>query len=237
MADKPTRRGDLIDASAANGESQWPSKLTLAGHGPSRLFRNTFALAVGRNLSALGRLVIASLIVRGSGAEMFGVYSVIVAVLAIADWALDFGTTDVFVREIVKNPKRYNEIRKSLIAFKMVQAPVAMALMITLLLSMHYPESVVHAGIVAAVTLGFFSGVAVYRSIFKATLTMEREMLAEFISVLLMIPLVMASIFFDLGIMGLMWSLFLSRAAFLAGCAVLVSDQSDDFKADIYLFF
>ena len=162
---------------------------------------------------------------RGLGAESFGIYSVIVALLAISDWILDFGTTDVFVREIVKAPQNYTKVRKSLVALKLVQAPVAMIVMVTLLVAMRYSETVVIDGIIAGVSIAFFSGVAVYRSIFKATLTMEREMVAEFASVLTLLPLVALTVYFDLGTTGLMWSIVLSRAAFLVGCIFLADSE------------
>lgn len=201
------------------------SAFALGEYGPLRMFRNTFALAIGRNLNSLLRLVIASLIVRGLGAESFGVYSLIVALLAIADWLLDFGTTDVFVRELVKDPERYERLRKSLIALKLVQTPVSMGLMCLVLVSMQFSMDLVKAGLIACMSLSFFSGVAVYRSIFKATLTMEREMVAELISVIIMIPLVLLTVRFDFGIPGLMWSLVLSRAVFLCGCVVLANGE------------
>jgi len=203
-----------------------PAATFLIGElGQRRIFRNAFALAIGRNLNSLARLVIASMVVRGLGAETFGIYSVIVALLAIADWILDFGTTDVFVRELVKNPERYQRLRKSLIAFKLVQTPVSIVLMILALVSLNFSADLIRAGVVACLSLTFFWGVAVYRSIFKATLTMEREMVAEFFSVVVMIPLILIAIRFDLGISGLMWSLVLSRAVFLSGCAILANGE------------
>jgi O-antigen/teichoic acid export membrane protein len=194
-------------------------------HGLGRLFRNTFALAIGRNANALGRLVVASLIVRGLGAESFGVYSVIVALLAIADWLLDFGTTDVFVRETVKDEKRYAALRRALVAIKLVQVPLAMGMMTALLFALSYSEEIVIGGLVAAISIGFFAGVAVYRAIFKTTLTMEREMLAEFVSVLALIGLVVAAARLELGTMGLMVALCLSRGVFLVGCVAFASNE------------
>ena len=190
-----------------------------------RLFRNTLALAIGRNLNSLARLVIASLVVRGLGAESFGIYSVIVALLAIADWLLDFGTTDVFVRELVQNPERYQRLRKTLISLKLIQTPASIGLMYLALIILQDSDEMIRAGLIAGVSLTFFWAVAVYRSIFKATLTMEREMVAEFISVIATIPLVVITIHFDLGIPGLMWSLVISRAIFLCGCAILANDE------------
>jgi PST family polysaccharide transporter len=201
-------------------------------HGLVRLFRNTFALAIGRNANAVGRLVVASFIVRGLGAESFAVYSVIVALLAIADWVLDFGTTDVFVREIVKDEARHAAIRRSLIAIKLIQAPLAIGVMTALLFAMDYSEEIVLGGLVAAISVVFVAGVAIYRAFFKAALTMEREMLAELISVLALLVLVVAAASLELGTMGLMVALCLSRGIFLAGCAALAgSERSLSFGA------
>jgi PST family polysaccharide transporter len=151
--------------------------------------------------------------------------------LAIADWILDFGTTDVFVREIVKDGKRHAAIRRSLIAIKLVQAPLAIGVMTALLFAMGYSHEIVLGGLIAAISVVFVAGVAIYRAFFKAALTMEREMLAELISVVALILLVIAAASLELGTMGLMVALCLSRGIFLAGCAALAgSERSLSFR-------
>ena len=186
-----------------------------------RLFRNSAALLVGSNLNSLGRLVTAGLVVRGLGSAVFGEYALIVVWLAIAEWILDFGTTEVFVREANQTPERRDHLVRTLIAMKVIQAPLAVMVLLTGFLAMQYSQRIVLAGMLAGVSLFFIAGVAVCRAKFKATLTMEREVAADFISVITMLSFVPLVSHFDWGLMGLMAAYVASRAVFLAGCLVL----------------
>ncbi len=185
------------------------------------LFKNTAALAVGRIFNSLLRLIIAAMIVRGLGSDAFGEYSLVIALLSIADWLLDFGTTDVFVREVVKNPNKFSKIQRVMVALKLFQLPLAIAFLMILIWLMQFPSEIVIAGLIASASLTFFAGVTIYRSIFKATLTMEREMIAEFISILAMIPFIMLAVYFNTGIIGLTCAVLISRAVFFACCFML----------------
>lgn len=183
-----------------------------------KLFKNTSVLAVGRNINALCRLVVVGLIARSFGVDTFGAYSLIIALLTIAEWILDFGTTDVFVRDAVRNPQQMPHLRRVLIAFKLVQIPIAMFILISMLLAMRYPPDVFMAGLVGAAGLSVFAGVVIYRAVFKATLTMEREIVAEFLSILVMIPLVLLVFHLDGGLTGLLTAHLASRAVYFAAC-------------------
>ena len=152
--------------------------------------RNAASQLGGRNLISLGRLIVASTIARTYGKEMFGRYSLIIALLGIAEWIIDFGTSDVFVREICRDPNRGERLMRILTALKVLQIAVGAGGFTMLILLMRYPAEVTRAGYVAVGSLLFFGGTLIYHTIFKATLTIEREMLAEFVSVLFMIGVV-----------------------------------------------
>jgi O-antigen/teichoic acid export membrane protein len=62
--------------------------------------KNATAQGGGRILIALLRLVIAGMIVRVYGTSTFGEYSLVFGILTVAEWVADFGTTEVFVREV-----------------------------------------------------------------------------------------------------------------------------------------
>jgi O-antigen/teichoic acid export membrane protein len=183
-----------------------------------RVIRNSVALATGRALVALTRLVIAGIIVRMAGAEAFGEYALLFGILAISEWATDFGTTEISVREIRRAPECGIARLRVLTLAKVVQIPLACALLLLLLIALQYPERIVEAGLVAAVSLVFVAGISIYRTLFKSDLTMEQEMMAELASVLVMVPLIAIAIRNGGGLVALMGCHVISRAVFFGLC-------------------
>lgn len=182
------------------------------------VFKNSAAQAVGRVLIALARLVVVAFIVRGAGSATFAEYSLLFGILTLAEWIVDFGTTDVFVREICREPEKGQRLLRVLTAARVIQVPLAILAVAGFLLALRYPMRVVEAGMVGAMALIFFGGVLVYRVVFKATLTMEREMAAELASVLLIIPVVWWVLTAGGGLTALLACHLLSRAIYFAIC-------------------
>lgn len=197
-----------------------PATLSTRGLG-RRMFRNTAALVVGRNLNSLGRLVVVALITRTLGTTVFGEYALIVAWLTIAEWILDFGTTDVFVREANRAPERRSHLVRVFLALKVVQAPLAVLVLTVGLVVMGYSGHVITAGLLGSVSLFFLAGVALFRASFKAALLMEREVFSESFSVLTMLGLLLLLPRTGFGLMGLMGAYVISRAVYLVGCIIL----------------
>ena len=143
------------------------------------VFRNTVSQIGGRGLIALIRLVVAGMIVRSYGPETFGEYSVVFGILTIAEWLLDFGTTDAFVREISRNPERGPRLLRIMTTAKLVQVPVAWVALMAILFALRYPARIIEAGLVGGAGMVFLAGMLVYRAIFKASLRTDREVAAE----------------------------------------------------------
>ena len=147
------------------------------------VLRNSLALTVGRVLVGLARLVIAAIIVRQTGATTFAEYALLLGILAIAEWLNDFGTNEIAVREICRPGGDAAHWLRLVALGKLLQAPLAMLGLMAVLLLLQYPPHIVQAGAWAACSLVFMAGVGVYRVVFKSTLTMELEMVAEVTSV------------------------------------------------------
>ena len=190
-----------------------------------RFLKNSAVLAVGWNINAVGRLVAAGLVVRTLGVNVFGEYALLVVWLTIAEWILDFGSTEVFVREANQEPEQRSRMVRVFLALKGIQAPVAVLVLVTGLIAMQYSHEIVRAGFLASLSLFFTAGVVFCRANFKAALTMEREVLSEFVSVLVMLPLIVAVAHFGWGVMGLMATYVVSRAVFCTGCVWQSRDQ------------
>ena len=190
-----------------------------------RVFTNTASQVVGRNFIALVRLVIAGLIARSLGKTIFGEYSLVFSLLTISEWVLDFGMTEIFVRDICREALRRQPLMRVLTATKLVQIPMAFALLAAVLFGFHYPSQVIKAGLVGGIGLIFFAVVLIYRVIFKSSLTMGREMMAEFISVSAMVPMVFFVARHNGGLVGLLVCHLLSRIVFCGACYFLGRDS------------
>jgi O-antigen/teichoic acid export membrane protein len=154
------------------------------------VFKNSSAQVAGRLLIAVSRLVVAGIIVRSYGKNMFGEYSLVFGLLSIADWLVDFGTTEVFVREVCRDRNGEPRLLRILTAVKLMQLPLAIGILLAIMLVLRYPAHIVWAGLVGGLNLVFYAGVLIYRVDFKSTLTMEREVIAESLSAWALIPMV-----------------------------------------------
>ena len=230
-----TPNGDTHPASMAASSSAPASHLTAAvspaahPHATSfsthnlawSVLKNSVAQVVGRVCVALIRLVVAGIILRSYGKGMFGEYSLLFGLLTIADWLIDFGTTDVFVREFSRDPQNGPRLLRILTAAKVVQVPAGFVTLAALILALRYPANIVEAGLVGGLNLIFFAGVLVYRVLFRTTLTMEREVIAELVSVVFMVPMVAFVCAHHGGLVALLTCHLISRALFSGGCFLL----------------
>ncbi len=185
---------------------------------PSRILRNTGAQMFGRVVIALLRLVVAAIIVRVFGAGTFGEYALVFSLLAFAEWIVDFGTTEIFVREVAREPAREPALLRIVTALKLVQVPLATVTLALGVLVLGYPEHVVQAALVGGMSLAFYAGILVFRVTFKAHLALEREVAAEAVSVVAMIVMVLATVRLGGGLVALVAADVASRAIFLALC-------------------
>jgi len=184
------------------------------------VLRNSVVQIVGRLLIGISRLFVAGIIVRAYGQGTFGEYSLVFALLTITEWLLDFGTGDVFVRDICSNPASGPRKLRILMAARAVQFPVAFVVLAAILLGLHYPARVVEAGLLAGLSMSLYAIVLVYRVGFRVTLTIERDVVAELISVIVLVPSVALACKSGWGLVGVFACQLLSRAVFLALCIV-----------------
>lgn len=190
-----------------------------------KVLKNSAAQVTGRLLIAIFRLVIAGIIVRTYGRNLFGEYSLLFGILTIVDWLVDFGTTDIFVREICQHPEDTPRLLRVLSAVTLFQIPAAFTVLSVLLFGLRYPAHVIEAGLVGGLNLLFFGGVTVYRVIFRASMTVEREVGSEMSGVLLAIPLVYLVCRHGGGLVMLMGCHVFSRAIYFFMCFMLGKKQ------------
>lgn len=172
------------------GDSPGVGQESVAGR-PQNLtwsvFKNTATLVGGRGLVTLGRFAIAALVIRTSGAERFGEYSLVIGLLALCEWVVDFGFVDIFVREICRAPEREEKLLQVTTRAKITQVIAGYLLLLGVLLVMSYPAPVVRAALIGGIGIFFYGGITVYRTLFKVHLTLEREVAAESLSIIALV--------------------------------------------------
>ena len=70
------------------------------------------------------------MIVRRYGADTFGEYAIMIALLQVAEGVADFGTTEVFVRDVSRDPGKATWYLRVLTAAKALQVPAAFAVLV-----------------------------------------------------------------------------------------------------------
>ena len=201
-----------------NNTSDSPSDLP--NHSGRRALLNTAAVAVGSNLAALGRLVVIALIARQSGEVALSQFAVLIELFKLAEGVLDFGASEVFVREINQRPSESRKLMRVLTATKMVQLlPAFGVLALGVLLFLDDPV-LREPGLIGGISLIAYAAVLIFRVPFRAGLSMYREMIAELLSVGTMIILVL-TVARGASITTLIWAYIANRLVFGALCTAL----------------
>jgi O-antigen/teichoic acid export membrane protein len=153
------------------------------------LFKNSVSQILGRLILSALRLGTAALIVRLLGASRFGEYTLVIGFVLIFEWLVDFGQTDIVVRDVSRRPEDGPVAVGALIWLKALQG-VGLALGLpVLLIVMGYPRNIVEAGAVGALGLLCYAPALVFRAGFKVRMQMERDILAEAAGALAILPL------------------------------------------------
>ena len=152
--------------------------------------RNAAFQVGGRLFISAIRLAIAIIIIRLVGAERYGEYSLILSFMIIAEWLVDFGITDIGVRDISRTPEREQLLLRAVTILASGQAVLAFSITVIALYSLGYPEYLVRAGVIAGISLFFYAAIIVYRIQFRARMSIGQDVLGESIGVFVMLPLV-----------------------------------------------
>lgn len=182
---------------------------------PRSLLRNVVSQICGRLFLSVGRLGLALLIVHFGGAERYGEYALVISFITLFEWLVDFGQTDISVRDICQEPDREAAALRDLLAVKLAMG-FSLAIVFPLLLAMlNYSREILLAGAVGACGLIFYSVLQVYRTLFRVHMMMERDVLAESLSLVVMLPLTWLACSMQAGLVPLVGAYALSRAVFL----------------------
>jgi len=179
------------------------------------LLKNAASQVVSRLLLSLGRLVAALLIARNLGTERFGEYALVVYLLVLFEWLVDFGQTDIAVREICQQPGREPVILRALAVLKAMQGLLMFLLLPCVVYALDYPPQIVRAALIGGIGLPFYAAVQVLRTQFKVRMTMEKDALGELGGLVVMLPLTWYACSHDAGVEILVACYMISRLVFL----------------------
>lgn len=155
----------------------------------SALMRSGARLVVGRvGLSAL-RMAAALIVARLAGAEQFGAYALLLSLTGLAEWLVDFGQTDIGVRDAARRPRRRAAVLDALARAKRMQGPAGALALPLLLLAAGQDRAIIAAGCTGGVAVLATAWLQPARAALRLALRIDRDVGAELAGVAVMLPL------------------------------------------------
>ncbi|MGQ0552745.1 MAG: oligosaccharide flippase family protein [Planctomycetota bacterium] len=153
--------------------------LSLHGNLTGLVLRNTAAQTLGRAFVTLARYAGFVLIIRAFGAERWGEYALLMAWLTLGENLVDFGLSEVFVRELSRTPERRTALLSSYLVLKLGQGLLAWLLLAGGLWAAGYEATILQAGLLGGAALLLWGLLLVWRAHYRARLTLGRDALAD----------------------------------------------------------
>jgi O-antigen/teichoic acid export membrane protein len=180
----------------------------------------------GRVVLSFSRLVIALLIVRCISPELYGAYSVLVGLIFIGEWLVDFGYSDIAVREIGKNPSQSKIMISSLFTIKLLQSVLAIFLLFTVAHFIHLPIAN-HDLLLGLSSIILHAMCLAYRAKHRVELTLHLDVLFESAGVILMLLAIFTLATHQSSLTQIMYFHLASKAVYLA-CNIIYSRKWED---------
>ncbi|WP_311268070.1 oligosaccharide flippase family protein [Sphingobium sp. WCS2017Hpa-17] len=179
----------------------------------TRLLKNSATLVVGRIALSAMRMIAALIVARLAGAEDFGAYVLLISLIALAEWLVDFGQTDMAVRDAARRAGRQVAVLAALARAKRVQGP-AVALLLPLGLWLAGQDrAILLAGCAGSVAVLATAAMQPARAALRLALRMDRDIGAELAGVALMLPLLAIACLYRAPLSLLIGSFALARLA------------------------
>jgi O-antigen/teichoic acid export membrane protein len=180
------------------------------------VIKNILSLIGGRIFISFSRLLIALIIVRLAGADSYGSYVVVMSIIFIGEWMMDFGTTEIAVRNISKDEHRRISIMSAITVIKLFQAVISFSGVLLAIYLLGY-EELYMASVVGGVGVILYGFALIYRVSFRINMTMYKDMMTESIGVMVMIVLVIIVAQKNGGVAELVVCYTISRMVYLLG--------------------
>jgi O-antigen/teichoic acid export membrane protein len=155
----------------------------------THLLKNGAALAAGRiALSAL-RMLAALIVARLSGAEDFGAYALLLSLIGLGEWLVDFGQTDMAVRDAARRAGRKAAVLNALARAKYVQGPMIATALPLIMLIAGQDRNIVLAACAGSIAILATAWLQPARAALRLALRLGRDVGAELAGVALMLPM------------------------------------------------
>ena len=182
------------------------------------ILRNAGSQAAGRMLMTLLRFGVALIVLKSGGVELFGQYALVLSLLAVAEWLVDFGQTDIAVRNLSVAPAQSGPTLAALAAIKLACVLVAVpALWLTAVL-LGWPLALQQAMWAGAVAVPLYAAVLVYRVELRTQLRMDRDAAAELLSTVVLLLSSWLVCRQGPSLPGLLLCFAAARGVYLMGC-------------------
>lgn len=153
-----------------------------------KILQNVASLVSGRAFISMSRLLITLIIVRIAGTEVLGQYVVVMSIIYIGEWLMDFGFTDIAVRNISQSHDKRKAILDAFSLIKLLQAVLAFGAVILAINLLGYPE-LAPAVYIGGTGIVFYGGAQIYRVSCRVDMTMHKDMMSESFGVMVMLIL------------------------------------------------
>lgn len=176
---------------------------------------NSMVLIGGRIALSAGRLLVAIIIVRLCGSEVFGAYALVLALVALFDWLVDFGQTDIAVREVMAAPGDRAPWLGALMRNKFAMGVLAVGLMPAVTIVLGYDSEIVLGSLVGALAVVLHAAIQLPRTILKLEMRQDVDVLGEVSGLIVMVPAVAWAALADASLPLLLATFALARVVHL----------------------
>ena len=173
---------------------------------------NTIIQLVGKAAGISFSVVTIGIITRYLGLTEFGYYTTILVFLHVFSILIDFGLQMSAVRIISDPAKNESDAFSNVFTIRVISSLVFMCAAPAIALLFPYPAEVKNGIVVAAIAFFFMSTITVLVSIFQKKLRMGKVALADFLGKFFFFVFVFYSVYYDFGLLGILWSTAASSA-------------------------
>jgi O-antigen/teichoic acid export membrane protein len=139
------------------------------------------------------RMVAALAVARLAGTESFGAYALLLSYIGLFEWLVDFGQTDITVREVAREPSRRPAALGALSTAKLMQGVGGALALPLLLFAMGQNNQTILAACAGGVAILATALLQPARVSLRLSLRMDRDIGAELAGVAVMLPLLAAA--------------------------------------------
>lgn len=182
-----------------------------------KLIHNVVGLMTGRMMMSIMRLVTVLLIARFGGVETFGAYILVMSVIFIVEWLVDFGVNDIVVRNACSDRTRMHSWLKSAVGVRAFQVIIAICAL-PIAFNFFDVEYYLVNSLVAAVGVVCYGMALLYRIIARVNLKMHRDVANEAVGNLVTLVFSLCAIYFQWGLIGLIGAHAAGRLVYLLNC-------------------